>query len=1711
MHPILPIPACLDTICGLKLLLFMKINCVLLAILGVVPVILLSLGYKDVFPYCHFTPAALTVLAVIVFIPLWFDGLLTVHFILNIAWTIEAVVLFLINVYYILIDKLNDSNTYSISDFLWAAYIILLYSVAYFSMGARDKIAVRRYLLFRCGSSDMFSVTGGLHYPSSSSGLHHHLSSASLNFPPTPSTSSSSASSTTQYKKRKLDCVAPGGQSASYLGHAVNVKQELEQVIVIPAESGHKGYSSKHHRHTHGSPTVSNNHCAVRTSAIKLLDSYQRCGQKRKSYGEGDVERAACNGNQHEQNQQHSHQHHQHSHQHQSSHQQNLSTGTSGSSSGGVSNLASSVRVHHKTGQGTKLGGGGGGVPPASNGTQGGGVDGDYQLVQHEVLYSMSHQYEVLEFLGRGTFGQVVKCWKKGTNEIVAIKILKNHPSYARQGQIEVSILSRLSQESADEFNFVRAFECFQHKNHTCLVFEMLEQNLYDFLKQNKFSPLPLKYIRPILHQVLTALLKLKQLGLIHADLKPENIMLVDPVRQPYRVKVIDFGSASHVSKAVCNTYLQSRYYRAPEIILGLPFCEAIDMWSLGCVVAELFLGWPLYPGSSEYDQIRYISQTQGLPTEHMLNNASKTAKFFYRDLDSSTYPFWRLKTPEEHEAETSIKSKEARKYIFNCLDDIGQVNVPTDLEGGELLAEKADRREFIDLLKRMLTMDQVERRITPGEALNHAFVTLAHLVDYAHCNNVKASVQMMEVTRRSQYTGATAPPPPAQVLVPAPPGNVTLQYQLYNGRSMTRGYSGGAGGRPEHHGFQHQLSILCPGYSGLGGSPAKHVVVTQQPPPPPQHGQYVLQATSYPRSAQQMTLAVPSWTSGPPLSEWTRPLLVTDSSLLSQEQRPVAFATDVGLYNSLLDPNSPAGGVSQSTGWPKRGGGGMSKATAAHYSTNVYGGGGGGYLNVPTGSGTSSGRGGHEKKDNQTQLSPVKKRVKESSPPSQHRLNELHRVTRIPPPHTPLASTQHWQQQQQLPNSHSSYHHNAHGNKQPTITIYDTPSPAVSVITISDSEDEGSGGTTSSHHQSSAKKGYRNHHNQNHNSSSNSGGSNTTSSNSSVSSGSHHHHSNGGQVTHSSHHHGNASVAPSNGGTHASHHHGNANVAPSNGGQVTHSSHHHGNASVAPSNGGQGTHSSHHHGNASVAPSNGGQQGAHSHHHGNGTVATSNGGQQGTHSHHHDNASVAPNNGGQQVTHSSHHHSNANVAPSNGGQQGTHSHHHGNASVAPSNARRKNVISCVTVNDSDTEDQRSPLKQQHAAAYYNQHQQQMQASLQHIVPPTPAMSPPQYKQELYPVHTQAPPALYNTPTVIKHEPAPSQQQQHYSQKKRLLAKAQQEYIVPKQEPQCDSAPVLGAHYHNAPAAPLCHGGASCNYTPGGGESHIVYPSGSSNGGGSSEKRISKRSMQGNGGGSVEKSGWAAPPPPASIHHIYSAPHLSPQPRLSPPHHYAPDIYRQHRGQTVYVTSQQPATFLPPPPPQVAAPFSTGGSIQHRVSSDLPTPSSASSSGSIQHRVSSDLPTPSSASSSGSIQHRVSSDLPTPSSASSSGSIQHRVSSDLPTPSSASSSGSIQHRTRTPSPGAPCVAHRSPPPSPALPPPPRAHPVPAGLVRLSEPGRGPRPQAPPLSSGARPLVHRVRPPVDPPAQVVCDFDKNVSDTMPTRLQPRPTIAELHRV
>ncbi|CAH2282940.1 Homeodomain-interacting kinase 2, partial, partial [Pelobates cultripes] len=267
----------------------------------------------------------------------------------------------------------------------------------------------------------------------------------------------------------------------------------------------------------------------------------------------------------------------------------------------------------------------------------------DQQLEQRKTLYSNTNAYEVVGFLGSGTFGHVVKCVKKGTGENVAVKILKNHPCTKAQVRAEINILTHLNKESPEEFNFVKAFEFFCCKDFYCLVFEMMEMSLFDFMVQRKYDPLPVKYIRPIVQQVGTALAKLQSLRIIHTDLKPANIMMVDTSRHPFKVKVIDFGSVIHMNGAQRSSYLQTRFYRSPEIILGLPFREAIDMWSLGCIMAELFIGFPLYPGATEYDQIRYITETQGMPPEIMLNHGMKTKSYFTSDSGSVNLP-WRLK-----------------------------------------------------------------------------------------------------------------------------------------------------------------------------------------------------------------------------------------------------------------------------------------------------------------------------------------------------------------------------------------------------------------------------------------------------------------------------------------------------------------------------------------------------------------------------------------------------------------------------------------------------------------------------------------------------------------------------------------------------------------------------------------------------------------------------------------------------------------------------------------------------------------------------------------------------------------------------------------------------------------------------------------------------------------------------------------------------------
>jgi dual specificity tyrosine-phosphorylation-regulated kinase 2/3/4 len=122
--------------------------------------------------------------------------------------------------------------------------------------------------------------------------------------------------------------------------------------------------------------------------------------------------------------------------------------------------------------------------------------------------------------------------------------------------------------------------------------------------------------VRKFAIQILFALSTMRALKIVHCDLKPENILLKNPTRSG--IKIIDLGSGCFESERVY-TYIQSRFYRAPEIILGIPYTCAIDMWSFGCILYELCTGSPLFPGESEADQLSLIMEAKGLPSKEYI------------------------------------------------------------------------------------------------------------------------------------------------------------------------------------------------------------------------------------------------------------------------------------------------------------------------------------------------------------------------------------------------------------------------------------------------------------------------------------------------------------------------------------------------------------------------------------------------------------------------------------------------------------------------------------------------------------------------------------------------------------------------------------------------------------------------------------------------------------------------------------------------------------------------------------------------------------------------------------------------------------------------------------------------------------------------------------------------------------------------------------
>ncbi|CAG5127239.1 unnamed protein product [Candidula unifasciata] len=233
-----------------------------------------------------------------------------------------------------------------------------------------------------------------------------------------------------------------------------------------------------------------------------------------------------------------------------------------------------------------------------------------YKVIPNDHI---GYRYEIADrpLLGQGTFGQVIKAYDMKERQFVALKLVRNEKDYLKQSREELRILHVLKKYDIDgTFNIVTVKEFFMFRNHMVMSFELLGVNLYQALKLNLFRGLPMPKVRAVARAILKSLELLFKLRIVHCDVKPENI-LFRKNGDYSSVKLVDFGSSCYEQSQIYR-YIQSRYYRAPEVILGFRYGPAIDMWSLGCVLGELAKGTPIFTGEDEFDQLAAIEEALG-------------------------------------------------------------------------------------------------------------------------------------------------------------------------------------------------------------------------------------------------------------------------------------------------------------------------------------------------------------------------------------------------------------------------------------------------------------------------------------------------------------------------------------------------------------------------------------------------------------------------------------------------------------------------------------------------------------------------------------------------------------------------------------------------------------------------------------------------------------------------------------------------------------------------------------------------------------------------------------------------------------------------------------------------------------------------------------------------------------------------------------------
>ena len=319
-------------------------------------------------------------------------------------------------------------------------------------------------------------------------------------------------------------------------------------------------------------------------------------------------------------------------------------------------------------------------------------------------------RYQYQRELGDAAFSTAVQCMDIKEKRLVCIKIIKNNKDYLDQSIDEIKLLRYINANGdPDKKYFLRVYDYFYYKEHLMIVSELLKDNLYDFYKyltdNNNTEYFSVERIQKLTKQILICLEFIHDLKIIHCDLKPENILMKSITDAT--CKVIDFGSSCFVHDHL-SAYIQSRSYRAPEVILGCRYDYKIDMWSLGCILAEIYTGNVLFQNDSIQSMLARIIGICG-PIPNWMYEKGKLVNDFF--------------------------TKEKLLYMEpNAVDNNESMNQTSPQERGKkvhiLVPKKSSLRkrirtnneQFFNFLSGLLKIDPNDR-MSAKEALNHPFI----------------------------------------------------------------------------------------------------------------------------------------------------------------------------------------------------------------------------------------------------------------------------------------------------------------------------------------------------------------------------------------------------------------------------------------------------------------------------------------------------------------------------------------------------------------------------------------------------------------------------------------------------------------------------------------------------------------------------------------------------------------------------------------------------------------------------------------------------------------------------------------------------------------------------------------------------------------------------------------------------------------------------